>query len=204
MTIPNLITGIRVILVPIFIIYLINGKLMSALVVFTVAAVSDGVDGFIARLFDQKSRLGAFLDPLADKILLVAAFITLAVSDLIPPWLTVTVISRDFFILLGVLILYLHGTDFTIRPSILSKATTCVQLVTVFVVLAKGQFPVLDQRVKYLFWLAGLLTISSGLHYMRNWFGMMGEDSLAAAGDKGEALPAESSEGKERPHQPFH
>jgi cardiolipin synthase len=177
MTIPNLITSIRIILTPIFIIYLINERFLSALVVFVLAGLSDSADGLIARLFSQKSRLGTFLDPLADKILLIASFITLAIINRIPPWLTVIVISRDVLILLGVLILFLNKTDLSIRPSILSKMTTCLQLATVFIVLSREQVGLFSQFVEYIFWITGLLTISSGLHYMRYWFGMMGEES---------------------------
>jgi cardiolipin synthase len=179
MTIPNLITSLRIILVPIFVIYLINDDLLSALLVFILAGLSDGADGLVARLFDQKSKLGSYLDPLADKILLVTAFIVLAVRGFIPPWLTVVVITRDILILLGVLILFLNGQNFTIRPTIVSKITTCLQLGTVFVVLSKNQFHVSSQLVVYLFWTTGLLTISSGLHYMRYWFRMIGEGTLS-------------------------
>jgi cardiolipin synthase len=177
MTIPNLITSIRIILTPILVIYLINERFLSALVVFVLAGLSDSADGLIARIFNQKSKLGTFLDPLADKILLIAAFMTLAVIDRIPPWLTVIVISRDVLILLGALILFLNNSDLTIKPSILSKITTCLQLATVFVVLTKGHVAIFMQFGDYVFWVTGLLTISSGLHYMRYWFNMMGEDS---------------------------
>jgi cardiolipin synthase len=178
MTIPNLITSLRIILTPIFIIYLINSRFMDALVVFVLAGLSDGVDGFIARLFDQKSRLGTYLDPLADKILLIAAFVTLSVIGLIPSWLTVIVLSRDILILLGVLILFLIKAEFAVRPSILSKLTTCLQLLTVFVVLVKENFHLLPELDHYVFLLTGLLTISSGLHYMRYWFRTMGEGPM--------------------------
>jgi len=178
MTIPNLITSIRIILTPIFVIYLINDRFLSALIVFVIAGLSDGADGFIARLFNQKSRLGAFLDPLADKILLISAFVVLSATDLVPSWLTVVVISRDILILLGVLILYLNRTGLAIKPSILSKLTTCLQLGTVFVVLSKNHFPIFLNISDYLFWATGLLTVSSGLHYMRYWFGMVGEEDF--------------------------
>ncbi|HBF42478.1 MAG TPA: CDP-diacylglycerol--glycerol-3-phosphate 3-phosphatidyltransferase [Desulfobacteraceae bacterium] len=179
MTIPNLITSIRIILAPIFIIYLINGKFLSALIVFIIAGLTDAADGLVARLFDQKSKLGSYLDPLADKILLVAAFITLSVMGLIPSWLTVVVISRDILILLGVLILFLNGTDFVIRPSIWSKVTTCLQLGTVFIVLSKDYSMLFRQINIYLYWITGLFTISSGLHYMRHWFRMIGEGVIS-------------------------
>lgn len=177
MTIPNLITSIRIILAPIFVIYLINERFSSALIVFILAGLSDGADGLIARLFGQKSRLGTFLDPLADKILLIAAFVTLAIINRIPPWLSVIVISRDVLILLGALILFLNNSHLTIRPSILSKMTTCLQLLTVFLVLAKEYVGIFMQFSHYILMLTGLLTISSGLHYMRYWFKMMGEES---------------------------
>ena len=124
-------------------------------------------------------RLVVFLDPLADKILLVTAFVVLAARGFVPPWLTVIVISRDVLILLGVLILVLNNQDLKIRPSILSKMTTCLQLGTIFVVLSKNHFHLSSQLGIYLFWATGLLTISSGLHYMRYWFRMIGEGALS-------------------------
>jgi len=177
MTIPNLITTLRIILVPIFIIYLINDRFMAALTVFVVAGLSDGADGLLARLLNQKSRLGSFLDPLADKFLLIAAFVVLAVRGVMPAWLTVTVITRDILILLGVLILFLTKQDIAIRPSLLSKLTTCLQLGTVFLVLTGTHFQLFSDIVPILYIATGISTIASGLHYMRSWFRMMGEES---------------------------
>jgi len=177
MTIPNLITTLRIILVPIFIIYLINDRFLPALTIFVLAGLSDGADGFLARLLNQKSRLGSFLDPLADKFLLIAAFVVLAVRGVMPPWLTVTVITRDILILLGVLILFLVRQDITIRPSILSKITTCLQLGTVFLALAGNHFHLFSDILPMVYIATGALTIASGLHYMRSWFHMMGEES---------------------------
>lgn len=176
MTIPNLITIIRIILTPLFIICLINDKLTTALIIFIVAGLSDGADGLAARLLEQKTRLGSYLDPLADKILLVAAFVALGVRGIVPTWVTVAVISRDVLILLGVLILFLSkGFFIRIHPSILSKVTTCFQLGTVFIVLAKAQFPCLVYLIDTLFFLTVMMTIGSGLHYMIYWFKMMNE-----------------------------
>ncbi len=109
MTVPNLITTIRIILAPVFIIYLINDQFLSALVVFVLCVASDGLDGLVARLFNQKSTLGSYLDPLADKILLVAAFITLSVRGYLPSWLTVLVIARDVMIMLGIFFYFSTG-----------------------------------------------------------------------------------------------
>jgi cardiolipin synthase len=178
MTVANLITSIRIILTPIFVIFLINDRFLPALVVFILAGLSDGADGFIARVFNQKTKVGAYLDPLADKILLVAAFVVLSARGSVPVWLGVLVISRDILILLGTLILFLNQSEFNIRPSVLSKMTTCLQLATVFVVLSMNQFQILGAVRDYVFWATGLLTISSGLHYMRYWFRKMGNTIL--------------------------
>ncbi len=175
MTIPNLITSLRIILAPIFIIYLLNEKFLPALIVFVIAGLSDGADGLVARVFNQKSTLGSYLDPLADKILLIGAFVVLAVINFVPSWLTVVVISRDILILLGVLILFLSGLDFQVRPSIWSKLTTCMQLVTVFVVLSDPQVHYSPKFQGVIFWITGIFTVGSGLHYMYYWFKIMGE-----------------------------
>jgi cardiolipin synthase len=175
MTVPNLITTIRIILAPVFIIYLINDQFLSALVVFVICVASDGLDGLIARVFDQKSKLGTYLDPLADKILLVAAFITLSVRGYLPPWLTVLVIARDVMIMLGIFFLFFNQLDFKLKPSIISKLTTCLQFLSVLSVLSKdytGFPPIYYLSVYYL---TALFTISSGLHYMHYWFKMMGD-----------------------------
>lgn len=179
MTIPNLITCIRIILAPIFVIYLIQDRFLSALVVFIIAGLSDGADGLVARVLNQKSRIGSYLDPLADKILLVAAFVVLAARGFIPAWLTVLVISRDVLILLGTLFLFLNRTDFVIKPSLLSKLNTCFQLLAVFVVLSKDYLHFFSSVSLYVFWITAVLTISSGLHYMHYWFRMLGEGSVS-------------------------
>jgi len=166
MTFANVITVLRVMLVPIFIIYMINGRILASLVIFIIASVSDALDGFLARVFRQKSNLGAHLDPLADKILLISAYVTLAIYKMVPPWLAVLVISRDVIILLGVLVLYLTKYPVNIRPSILSKATTCIQLLTVLMILSSGYINIQFVKV-YAFWLTGLVTIASGLQYIR-------------------------------------
>lgn len=166
MTIPNLITILRILLVPVLIIYLINNRPLASFIIFIIASASDALDGFIARVFHQKSNLGAHLDPLADKILLMTAFITLAVLKMIPSWLVVLTISRDVIILLGVLVLYINRYPVKIDPSILSKATTCIQIATILIVLSNG-FLKIEFLKTYSFWLAAILTIGSGLQYIR-------------------------------------
>ncbi len=171
MTIPNFVTLIRIILTPVFLVCLIDNRVFAALVVFIAASVSDGVDGMIARVFNQKSKIGAYMDPLADKILLITAFLTLAVKGIIPSWLTAAVISRDIIIMLGILILLLNGVTFNMKPSILSKITTCAQLGTICIVLVNVCFAILTANIITLaFFITGILTIVSGLGYMINWF----------------------------------
>jgi len=188
MTIPNLITAFRIILAPVFVIYLINDRLNSALVVFLICMISDGIDGMVARLFNQKSRLGAYLDPLADKTLLVTAFVLLAVRGYLPSWLTVTAIARDVMILLGVLVLHLNRLEIKIRPSAVSKINTCLQFITLFMVLLKGY--VLLPSVVYdaLYYISAAFTIISGLHYMQFGLRIMGEGTgnSSGRGERGE------------------
>ena len=175
MTVPNLITTIRILLAPVFIIYLINDKFLPALVVILLCAVSDGIDGMLARLLNQRSRLGAYLDPLADKLLLLAAFVTLSVRGYLPAWLTVLVFSRDTMILLGIIVLFLNRVEVAIKPSYVSKVTTWLQFITIVAVLSKAVMPFTVKLYPYIFYLTALLTITSGLHYMVQWFRMMGE-----------------------------
>ena len=167
MTIPNFITMVRIILAPVFVIYLINEQFTSALIVFVICTVSDGMDGMVARLFNQKSKLGSYLDPLADKLLLVAAFLVLAAMGHLPVWLTVTVIARDVTILLGVLVIHLNKQELHIRPSALSKINTCFQFITVTAVLSKDLLSLSPTLYLYFYYATALFTTASGLHYIQ-------------------------------------
>ena len=153
-------------LTPLFVIFLQAGMYPSALLVFAVAAVSDGLDGFLARYFDQRTELGAYLDPLADKLLLTTAYIGLAVFQLIPTWLAVIVISRDVLILLGVAIFTLTQTEFEIHPSLWSKVTTCIQLFTVCLMLLSPMVSIPDGVQMIFFVLTAIITGVSGGHYL--------------------------------------
>ena len=145
---------------------MIQGNYRKALVVFILAGVSDLADGLIARTWQQKSRLGSYLDPLADKLLMAASFVTLSIYHQIPSWLTVVVLSRDVILAVGVLIFRLADIPLVIRPSLAGKWTTTFQLVTVgFVLLSK--IWALSSRCfcRCFFWVTGVLTIISGLQY---------------------------------------
>ncbi len=165
-TIPNIITLARILLTPLFIIFLIQGRYQKALAVFLLAGVSDLADGLIARTMHQKSRLGTYLDPMADKILTSASFVTLSIYQQIPSWLTVIVISRDVALALGVLIFRLADYPLAIKPSLAGKLTTTMQLATVLLVLVGKIWAVPTGLLWGFFWLTGGLTALSGIHYV--------------------------------------
>ena len=168
LTIPNLITLVRILLTPMFVIFLIQGRHRQALYIFILAGVSDLADGLIARWWQQKSRLGSYLDPLADKLLMSASFVALGISHAIPSWLTVVVISRDVILGLGSLILRLADYPLVIRPSLAGKWTTTFQLVTVgLVLLVKGKLWRLPPgALTVFFYITGALTVITGVHYI--------------------------------------
>jgi cardiolipin synthase len=175
LTIPNVITLIRILLTPIFIIFLIQGHYRRALVVFLLAGVSDLADGLIARVWQQKSRLGSYLDPLADKILMAASFVTLSIYQQIPPWLTVVVLSRDVVLGLGVLIFRLADIPLIVRPSLAGKWTTTLQVTTVGLVLLNKIWPISPLVLLALFWCTGALTAISGIQYLYYGIQMMNQ-----------------------------
>ncbi len=166
MTIPNILTLIRILLTPLLVWLLLGSRLTEALAVFFIAGVTDGLDGFIARVFHQKSTLGAYLDPLADKILLVSSFILLGHLKLLPTALVVIAVSRDALIVIGVLTLMFFQMPLEIRPSYLSKLTTLSQIVTVLVTLATPLIVFPEWLKLTLYVLTGILTVASGIHYI--------------------------------------
>jgi cardiolipin synthase len=170
-TIPNLLSLLRMGLVPLFIIAVLDGESRKALLIFTVAGITDALDGFIARFWNQQSLLGAYLDPIADKIMMTAAYIALAIPSLnhgvqIPAWVTVLVIARDLLIVVMVLILYLAGGVRKFRPTLLSKATTLFQVVAVVAVLLSSLMSSLEPVASTLIYIVGVLTVVSGLDYI--------------------------------------
>jgi cardiolipin synthase len=168
MNIPNLITLLRIILVPLIVILLIQGSFYKALIVFIVAGVSDALDGFLARIMKQQTALGAYLDPIADKALLGSVFVTLSILHVIPSWLAVIVISRDFIILLGISVLSMMSITVEIRPAFVSKVTTGLQLTTILLALSVRCLPYdfNGMWLLALYWGTALFTILSGLNYM--------------------------------------
>jgi cardiolipin synthase len=171
MTYANQLTILRMLFVPCFVILLSYDYPKAATIVFLLAAVTDGLDGLLARKLQQKTALGSFLDPMADKILLTAAFVTLTIPSLplilhIPIWLTILTISRDLIIALSVLVIHLQTQHSQFPPSWLGKCTTAVQLLTVGVcLLANFQTELATAIYPIVTYSTLAFTLASGLHY---------------------------------------
>jgi len=166
MNIPNTITLIRVILIPFFIDLMIYGYYRPALLVFVAACLTDALDGMIARLTNTKTSLGAFLDPLADKLLIVSSFITLAILQHLPIWLVIIVVSRDVILAFGSFVISVTGHNLTIQPSLYGKLTTFFQLTSVTLTLALIAYGIHTGYLKIAYWLSAAMTIVSGVQYM--------------------------------------
>jgi cardiolipin synthase len=166
MNIPNTLTIIRILSVPVFVICLLYDRFWVALLIFVGAGITDGLDGLIARVFRQKTTIGTYLDPIADKLLLTTAFIVLAILGSIPSWLTVIVIARDIIIALGVLILFLTFHKVEIRPVLIGKTTTAFQIVTIAWALLVPYSLFFKSFLPYVIWTTFALTCLSGLQYI--------------------------------------
>jgi len=167
LTPANQITILRLAFVPLFAILVIERSYGWALVVLIAAAVSDIVDGNVARIFHQETPLGMALDPLADKILMTTAYLVLAFRDALPWWLTILVITRDVIIIMTALLIYLVSGFRPFHPSILGKASTVVQVATVFAAVSfQARVALITQTVVLIcIYLAAALTLASGIHY---------------------------------------
>ena len=188
--IPNFITLGRVISVPIIFWLLVSHESKAAFLLFVAAGISDAVDGYLAKRFNSKTTLGAYLDPLADKLLIVSIYIALGVAAKIPLWLVVAVVSRDFLILMGVMLSWLLDHPVTIRPIAVSKANTAAQIVLAAAVLADDGFSLgleaLGLRTA-LVWITGTLTVLSLAAYIRAW--LMHMTGSASSGTGGPSSP---------------
>jgi cardiolipin synthase len=167
LTPANQVTILRLVFVPVFAILVVDQRYRAALAVLGAAAASDILDGMLARLLKQETPLGMALDPIADKILMTTAYLTLAFRDAVPWWLSILVISRDAVILITTLLISLVAGYRTFRPSVLGKASTVVQVATIFVALSfAAHIPLVRAALVQLFiYLAATLTVASGIHY---------------------------------------
>jgi cardiolipin synthase len=166
MNLPNTLTILRILSIPVFVICLLYDRFFIALLIFIGAGITDGLDGLIARFCHQRTAIGAYLDPIADKLMLTTAFIVLAVLGIIPSWLTVIVITRDVIILLGILILHLTSHQVKINPIFLGKTSTVLQIVTIGWALLTPSSIVMKTLFPAIMWVTAGLIALSGLHYI--------------------------------------
>lgn len=166
LNIPNTITITRVLIIPIFVTSIIYKRYDYSFLLFVTAAITDMLDGLFARLTNQKTVLGTFLDPLADKFLLVTSFIVLSYYRWIPGWLTIIVISRDIIVIAGWFILYLISGISKVEPSVLGKITIWIQSLFIAYVLLNINLSLSKELPRILLWATSIVTIFSGLHYI--------------------------------------
>jgi len=172
--IPNFITIIRLLLVPILVIFLMDGSTRLALLTFVTAGLGDALDGFLARLLNQKTSFGAYLDPIADKLLLVTSCVTLAILGQLPAWVAVIVVSRDVLILIGISVLLLTDQSPKIEPPIIGKITTFFQIIMVTVFLGKEYLGDFWHLRFYVIYVTIFFTILSALQYIIMGVNMLG------------------------------
>jgi cardiolipin synthase (CMP-forming) len=183
LTVPNLLTLLRIVAIPVFLILLEDLRYREALGLFVAAGLTDGLDGAIARLTHSKTTLGAFLDPAADKALLVSAFIALGFMHAVPRWLVVLVISRDVIIVLGYFLLFvMTGQRMDVVPAVSGKASTALQLLSVTVVLLALVDPqLLSPTVELgIFYATAAVTAFAGLQYMYRGLAWLQREGTAA------------------------
>ncbi|MGB5338758.1 MAG: CDP-alcohol phosphatidyltransferase family protein [Gammaproteobacteria bacterium] len=167
---PNIITIFRFLLVPPVVILLLEGQFGSALIVFALAGFSDALDGFLAKQFNWTSRIGALLDPLADKLLLVSTFVALAWLGLIAPWLVALVILRDLVIVTGAVVYHMCIEYLEAEPSLVSKLNTFAQILLVLVVMFSRVFENIPGFWMDVLTYSVLITVVwSGIDYVWTW-----------------------------------
>lgn len=166
MNIPNSLTILRILLIPVYIGFMTYGQFGFALLSLLLAGATDAIDGPIARRLNQRTKLGTFLDPLADKLLLTSGFISLSMLHLVPSWLVILVVSRDVILLLGTAVAHVTNSPIDITPTFLGKGTTLLQLTYLLLVVLLTWQGIGLAMLSPLLIVTVLFTLSSGLHYL--------------------------------------
>jgi len=166
---PNIITLARIALVPVLILLLKDHDYAAGLIVFVIAGASDALDGYLAKRLNVQSRLGAILDPVADKLLLVSAYVMLTLLGHIPFWLVLVVVFRDLLIVGGYMLYTSHAGPVKMRPSILSKLNTLMQIALVAVILTQQAAGLAWPLAEILVYVVLTTTVVSGAHYLWLW-----------------------------------
>ncbi|MDA0652955.1 MAG: CDP-alcohol phosphatidyltransferase family protein [Proteobacteria bacterium] len=170
MNLPNIISLGRLLSVPVAIYLILNGFMTAAFWLFIAAGISDGVDGYLAKALGQSSALGAYLDPIADKVLLVGVYLTLGHAGHLPTWLVIMVVFRDLIIVGGILLLHISTNGVRMKPLLVSKVNTAAQITLIALVLAElGLNFDLGGYLDVLVYVVGVTTLASGASYIINW-----------------------------------
>jgi cardiolipin synthase len=181
LNLPNLITIARILMVPVVVWAIASRQMQIAFLVFLAAGVSDAVDGFLAKRLGMASELGAHLDPLADKALIVSIYVSLGITEAIPRWIVILVVSRDILIIGGVMLAWFLGRPMTVKPLLVSKLNTAAQIVFATLVLASLAFGFEAAIAQTgLLWLVAALTLISVGFYVREWWRHMNAGEASA------------------------
>jgi len=175
LNLPNLITIARILLVPVIVWAIGSREMLIAFILFLAAGVSDAVDGFLAKRFGMATDFGAYLDPLADKALIVSIYVALGIVEELPRWLVILVVSRDIMIVAAVMLSWLVDRPVAVKPLTVSKANTAAQIVLAMLVLASlGLGLKLDWLIAATIAAVTVLTLASVAAYVREWVRHMG------------------------------
>lgn len=168
--IPNLLTVFRIFLVPVIIWLIIDGEMQFAFICFLCAGITDALDGYLAKNFGWQTVLGAYLDPIADKVLLVSIYVVLGLFSHLPVWLVIAVVSRDILIIGAFVLSWMLNRAVAVQPLLVSKANTACQILLAAMVLAElGFSPGLQPLIPFMIWTTGVLTILSAAAYLVVW-----------------------------------
>ena len=175
LSIPNLITLARILSVPIVVWAITSGEMMIAFILFVIAGISDAVDGYLAKRFNIASEMGAYLDPLADKALIVSIYVSLGIAGAIPRWLVIFVVARDIMIIGAVILTWLIGRPMAVKPLLVSKLNTVAQIVFACLVLGSLAFGFnAGPLLPLLMYLVAVLTFLSIAFYLAEWIRHVG------------------------------
>jgi cardiolipin synthase (CMP-forming) len=179
LNLPNLITIARILLVPVIVWAIASREMEAAFLLFLIAGLSDGVDGLLAKRLGMASELGAHLDPLADKVLIVSIYVALGITEAIPRWIVILVVSRDILIIGGVMLAWFLGKPMRVKPVLVSKLNTVAQIMFASLVLAELAFRIaFDAGEAVAMATVAVLTLASIGFYVREWVVLMNAAEL--------------------------
>lgn len=170
LNLPNLITIARILMVPVVVWAIASNQMQVAFLLFVAAGISDAVDGFLAKRLNMASQLGAHLDPLADKALIMSIYIALGIAEALPKWIVILVVSRDILIIGGVMLAWFLGQPIRVKPALVSKLNTVAQILFACLVLAALAFEFDAAPAQtVVMWIVAALTLASIAVYTRDW-----------------------------------